>query len=76
MLQVYIILGIILSVVIYILIDAYIVLPKRAMHWWNCLSHYGKAVLMSKLGISHIDDVKKSDIMWLYLQHVDRKKRL
>jgi hypothetical protein len=67
---------IVLSIIafIWLVVDIFILTPKAAMHWWNCLSHYGKSVLMTKLGINHIDDVTKNDILILYREHVKRKR--
>lgn len=59
---------------IWLVVDIFILFPKRAMHWWNNLSHYGKSVLMSRIGINHIDDLKKSDIYEIYRDHIRRQR--
>ena len=66
---------IVLSIIafIWLIVDIFILFPKRAMHWWNNLSHYGKSVLMSRIGINHIDDLKKSDIYEIYRDHIRKK---
>ena len=68
---VFIVIGILMM--IYALIEVFILFPKKAMYWWNNLSHYGKSVLMTKIGINNIADVTKSDICILYRNHIKNK---
>lgn len=52
---------------------------RDAMHWWNSLSHYGKAILISKtfnIEYRYDEPIEKSKIYFLYKVHLSRKVRL